>query len=260
VSGSVHPKSYAVVRALEAFLPRRCDGVQVHEVVGQGLEASIDGQRYRVGNAAWVAGQQGSDDLWFAVDGRLLCALRSEETLRVDARAELSRLAADGFEAWILSGDQSSRVQALATQLQLPAERAHGGFSPTAKAAFIQERDRRDMLMIGDGINDCLAVQQAFASGTPSIDRAFMPWRSDFYFVTPGLAPIRTALLAAKRLARIVRRNQVFAVAYNVGVVGLALAGLMKPWLAAVLMPLSSIVVLTATSVSLSARSALWKS
>jgi Cu2+-exporting ATPase len=179
--------------------------------------------------------------------------------LRADARPELARLAADGFETWILSGDQPSRVQALATQLQVPAERARGGFSPTAKAAFIQEHDRGDMLMIGDGINDCLAVQQAFTSGTPSIDRAFMPWRSDFYFVTPGLGPIRVALLAAKRLARVVRRNQLFAVAYNLGVVALAMAGFMKPWLAALLMPLSSIVVLTATSVSLSARSALWK-
>jgi Cu2+-exporting ATPase len=259
VSGSVHPKSYAVVRALEAFAPRRCDGAQVHEVVGQGLEASIDGQRYRVGSAAWVAGQQGSDDLWFALNDSVLCALRTEETLRADARPELARLAADGFETWILSGDQPSRVQALATQLQVPAERARGGFSPTAKAAFIQEHDRGDMLMIGDGINDCLAVQQAFTSGTPSIDRAFMPWRSDFYFVTPGLGPIRVALLAAKRLARVVRRNQLFAVAYNLGVVALAMAGFMKPWLAALLMPLSSIVVLTATSVSLSARSALWK-
>jgi Cu2+-exporting ATPase len=260
VSGSAHPKSYAVLRALEAFDPHRCEGAQVHEVVGEGLEASIDGHHYRVGNVAWAAGQQGTDDLCFAVDGSLLCALRTEESLRVDARAELARLASDGFETWILSGDQPRRVQALAAQLEIPAERAHGGFSPTAKAAFIQDHDRGDMLMIGDGINDCLAVQQAFASGTPSIDRAFMPWRSDFYFVTPGLGPIRQSLLAARRLARVVRRNQVFAVVYNLGVVGLAMAGFMKPWLAALLMPLSSIVVLTATSVSLSARSALWKS
>jgi cation transport ATPase len=113
--------------------------------------------------------------------------------------------------------------------------------------------------MIGDGINDSLAVERSFASGTPAIDRAFMPWRSDFYFVTAGLQPIRLALRAARRLARVVRRNQQFAILYNAGVVALAVCGAMRPWLAAVLMPASSIVVLTATSLSLSARSRLWK-
>jgi len=114
--------------------------------------------------------------------------------------------------------------------------------------------------MIGDGINDSLAVQQAFTSGTPAIDRAFMPWRSDFYFVTAGLAPIGLALRAAKRLSDVVRLNQVFAVTYNIGVVAIAACGWMRPWMAAALMPASSIVVLLATSFALSARSKLWKS
>jgi len=116
------------------------------------------------------------------------------------------------------------------------------------------------MLMIGDGVNDSLAVAEAFTSGTPSIDRAVMPSRTDFYFVTPGLAPIRVALRAAHKLARVLRRNQIFAVSYNLAVVTVAVLGLMKPWLAAVLMPLSSIVVLSTTSWSLASRSSLWKS
>jgi Cu2+-exporting ATPase len=261
VSASVHPKSYALARALESFGAQFRSGVRVDESAGLGLEAVIAGARYRVGNAAWVSAHaENADDLQFGVDGQLLCALRTEETLRADARSEVARLAADGFETSILSGDQPTRVRALASELQIPTERALGGFSPTAKAAFIEQHDRGDMLMIGDGINDCLAVQQAFTSGTPSIDRAFMPWRSDFYFVTPGLSPIRLALMAARRLERVIHRNKVFALAYNAFVVALAMAGFMKPWLAAVLMPVSSIVVLSATSLSLSARSDLWKS
>ena len=262
VSASVHPKSCAVVRALEPFQPRLCDGLRVDEIAGKGLAATLAGHQYRFGLASWVSNREPSangTDLLFGVDGQALCALHTDETLRADARTEVARLARDGFETLILSGDQPDRVRALARQLEIPAARALGGFSPTDKAAFIEANDRADMLMIGDGINDCLAVQQAFTSGTPSVDRAFMPWRSDFYFVTPGLSPIRLSLLAAKRLARVIRRNQVFAIAYNVGVVSLAMAGFMKPWLAAVLMPVSSIVVISATSLSLSARSALWK-
>ena len=87
-----------------------------------------------------------------------------------------------------------------------------------------------------------------------------MPFRTDFYFVTPGIASIRLALRTAHKLQEVVRMNQVFAVTYNVGTVGLALSGHMRPWMAAVLMPLSSIVVLLGTSLSLRKGSRLWTS
>ena len=176
------------------------------------------------------------------------------------SRAELATLAAKHYDTWILSGDSPARVTALARELGIDSAHAVGGMNPDAKAQWIAEHDRGDLLMIGDGINDSLAVQRAFTSGTPSIDRAFMPWRTDFYFVTPGIAPIGRALAAARRLQRVVRGNQVFAVLYNVAAVAIALAGAMRPWMAAVLMPLSSIVVLAATSFVLSPRRRSWKS
>lgn len=109
------------------------------------------------------------------------------------------------------------------------------------KSAWLAAHDRQDTLMVGDGINDSLVVGDAWCSGTPAIDRPFMPARADFYFVTPGLKPIRLALRASRALARTVRRNLVIAVAYNVVTVGLAVAGKMSPVLCAVLMPLSSL-------------------
>ena len=87
--------------------------------------------------------------------------------------------------------------------------------------------------------------------------RSFPPSRGR----TPGRAePSRCRIDAARRLQRVVRGNQVFAVVYNLAAVAIALAGAMRPWMAAVLMPLSSIVVLAATSFVLSPRRRLWKS
>jgi P-type Cu2+ transporter len=263
VAGSVHPKSVAVARALADYDARLLPDLHVVEQPGDGLRGALGEHEYRLGRLSWaLPGSSASEraDLVFAADGRELAAFRTAETLRADAKQELDALRRDGQELWILSGDSPERARTLGAQLGLTTERALGGLAPRAKADWIEAHDRKDLLMIGDGINDSLAVQQAFASGTPSIDRGFMPWRSDFYFVTPGLAPIRLALRAARRLAAVVRHNQAFAVAYNLGVVALALAGWMRPWLAAVLMPASSIVVLVATSLSLSARSSLWKS
>jgi cation transport ATPase len=58
----------------------------------------------------------------------------------------------------------------------------------------------------------------------------------------------------------VTKRNTVFAIAYNTGAVALACADLMSPWLAAVIMPLSSLALVAATTRTLSPRSALWKS
>lgn len=266
---SGHPKSVAVAQALASAehgaTARWLSDLEVVEHPGQGLESRHGDHTYRVGSAAWAecaatALQSASaEDLYFSRDSRSLCTLATRECLRRDAKQELQALAEDGYETFILSGDRTDRVHKLAQELGMDEGHALGQRSPKDKAAFIAAHDRADMLMIGDGVNDSLAVAQAFTSGTPSIDRAVMPSRTDFYFVTAGLAPIRLALRAAQKLARVTQRNLVFAVSYNVLVVIVASLGLMRPWLAAVLMPLSSVVVLTTTSLSLSSRSSLWK-
>jgi Cu2+-exporting ATPase len=262
VVASGHPKSVAVAQALRPLQPAWIGGAHVVESPGKGIEAQLDGRCYRLGRATWAlkVSPDSEADLWFSCDREPLCALQTRESLRDDAGFEIAQLARDGYETFILSGDRNARVQRLAAELGVPEQRAIGQCSPKDKAAFIARHDHADLLMIGDGVNDSLAVAEAFASGTPSIDRAVMPSRTDFYFVTAGLRPIRTALAAARRLARVTLRNRIFAVAYNVLVVTVALLGWMKPWLAAVLMPLSSVVVLTTTSWSLSSRSSLWKS
>lgn len=262
--GSVHPKSIAVARALQALDAKLVDALGTTELTGLGVQCHSPQGLYRLGRADWALGEnaQSSDssDLVFAFEGKPACVLHTAETPRVDAAQEIAALREAGYELWMLSGDAPERVKQMARTLGVEASHALGGCSPQDKAQWIVRHDHNDLLMIGDGVNDSLAVERAFVSGTPAIDRAFMPWRSDFYFVTSGLAPIRLALRASRRLAQVVRRNQAFAIAYNVCVVTLAVCGLMRPWLAAVLMPASSIIVLTATSLSLSTRSRLWKS
>jgi Cu2+-exporting ATPase len=189
-----------------------------------------------------------------------IATLETTEALRPDAKAEVAALAATGREVWILSGDEPARVAAMARSLGLPEDRAVGGCSPDDKARWIDAHDRRDTWMIGDGINDGPAVERAFCSATPTIDRPFMPSRTDAWFVTAGLRPVRLALLAATTLTRVNRRNLAVATVYNVGTVSLAFAGLMSPLLCAVVMPISSLSILLATIASLSPRRPLWRS
>jgi Cu2+-exporting ATPase len=241
---SAHPRSAAIARALEARpdRPRLTEGLTVHETPGVGLALGP----YRLGRV-------------FTRAGRVLATLGTAEVLRPDAAVEVAALARD-HEVWILSGDQQERVDALARELGVPAERALGDRSPAGKAAWLDAHDHADTLVVGDGLNDSWAVERAFCSGTPAIDRPFLPARCDFYFVTPGLGPIRMALDAARALAGVVRRNLALAVATNVVAVALAYAGLLSPLVCAVYMPVSSLLVVSATVAALGPGRRRWPS
>jgi Cu2+-exporting ATPase len=256
---STHPKSAAIRRAIDERGARYLTDLVVVEEAGRGLSLSMRGADFRLGSAAWINPSVENADLLFAKNGAVIAVFRTDETLRLDAKAEIAELGREGYAVSILSGDESGRVASLARSVDVPASRAHGGMSPEDKARWIRLHDRHDTLMIGDGINDSLAVASAFASGTPAIDRPFMPARTDFYVVTAGLRPIGLALRAARALDRTNKRNLALATIYNVATVGLALSGHMSPLLCAVLMPLSSLSILFATIASLSRRSPVWK-
>jgi Cu2+-exporting ATPase len=260
---SNHPKSSAIARALlalDANLALR--DLTVVEVPGKGMEAVIEGARYRLGAARWAENPCALPAEHAPVltrDGLRILALHTRELARPHAAREVQQLAHDGYELWIASGDVDARVKTIARELGVSAAHALGDLSPEGKRALIDQLDRRDTLMLGDGINDGPALSRALCSGTPAEDRRFVPARADFYFLTAGLHPIREALFTARRVRAVIRRALGFATLYNLLAVGLACAGLMRPWLAAVLMPASSILVLSYTALAMSSRRLAWK-
>ncbi|MBI5513538.1 MAG: HAD family hydrolase [Deltaproteobacteria bacterium] len=258
---SAHPKSVAVRRALEpaglAFFPE----ASVRELPGLGVELVRDGVRWRLGKGSWAL--DGSADgaaVVFSREGEGLASLDTEEPLRPAAARELQALRDDGYDVWILSGDSPERVDEVARKVGVPEDHCVGGASPEAKARWLEAHDRRDTLMLGDGINDSLAVSRAWCSGTPAIDRPFLPARTDFFFISAGLRPVRAALRAARSLHRVHRRNLAVALAYNAGTVGISLAGGMSPVLCAAVMPLTSLSLLLATWWSLGPGGRAWRS
>jgi Cu2+-exporting ATPase len=261
---SNHPKSAAIARALARLVPDLAlSGQPAWEVAGHGMECRRGDVVYRLGEPSWAdASASLHTGPVFSADGQPRAWLETSEVARPDAAREAQALSADGYELWIASGDTQPRVEAMGRALGIPAQRSLGDLTPDGKRSAIERIDlaRNDTLMIGDGINDGPALSRAACSGTPAIDRPFVPARTDFYFLTPGLAPIRLVLRTAKHVRGVVQSALWFAVVYNVFAVALSFAGLMRPWLAAVLMPASSLVVLAFVVLSLSPGSSLWKS
>lgn len=235
--------------------------------MGSGVLLRASGGVWRLGKADWAApGSTAAENaaaapakgatgdattVVLSLEGVARAAFRFCDHARADAPGELERLGKMGFSVHILSGDHRAKVQGLARQLGLPDQAALGEQSPADKAAWITAKDRQDTLMLGDGANDSLAFDKAFCRGTPVIHRGLLEQRADFFYLGRGISGIR----ALFEINTIRRRTQaailVFSVLYNLLAVGLALAGLMNPLIAAALMPANSLLTLLIVSLGM---------
>ena len=266
-SRSNHPASRTLAAALGDAAPAAvADPSLLEEVPGQGMRWERGSAQWRLGRPEFASPGEASarpaadGETWLARDGVPLARLAFAEEVRADVPDELARLAAAGLEVRVLSGDHPERVRALARRIGLREECVEGGLSPEAKAARVQEIDRRDTLMVGDGINDAPSFAVAFCTATPAVDRPHLPARADLYYLGDGVAAVARALAAAVRLRRVVWANLAFAFAYNAVALTLAFAGLVTPLLAAVLMPASSLTVVGHTIARTAGRRWLWRS
>jgi Cu2+-exporting ATPase len=260
---SSHPKSLAVAEALRTGAVTLDSDVTVTEHPGRGLECIHQGRIYCLGSLSFVQAvgeQSDTGDFAFAVDGRVRLQLHAEETMRPDTAQEIIKLRHQGYRISVLSGDSVARTRCLAERLGIAAQDVRADHDPHQKAVWLAENHPEHTLMLGDGVNDALALDRALCSGTPALDRPFMAARTDFYLAAAGLAPVALALGIAKRLAAVVRVNLSLAIVYNVGAVAAAAAGWMSPWLAAIIMPCSSLILIGGTVGAFTQKGAAWRS
>lgn len=176
-------------------------------------------------------------------NGQRLATFHLEEAIRDGAVEQLCGLRDRGYRIRLLSGDpDETRVAATAAKLGLAPENVHANLSPEEKAAFIAAEPPGSTLFVGDGGNDSLAFAVAAASGSPATGIRAIESRADFVFTGRGFHAIQLLLDGAKRRRRHVAKIFTVALLYNFFAVGLCLAGLMSPLLAAIMMPLSSVV------------------
>jgi Cu2+-exporting ATPase len=266
--------SHAVARAFRSSSGQPIRVVRtaedVAEVPGRGIAGRLDGHDVRVGIRAHVeaAGASVPDDLaqaaqaivadglspvFVSVDGRVAGVAGIGDAIRPDARRTIEKLRARGVRVQILSGDHPGVVARVAGSLGLPAGDALGGLTPEAKrdivAGLVSGSGRAGaVVMVGDGVNDAAAlaladVGIAVHGGTGATIAA-----ADIVLTREGVAPLIDILDGARRLRGVIRRNLGFSLLYNAGASALALAGLVGPLLAAVLMPVSSLTVILSSA------------
>ena len=213
------------------------------EVAGTGIEGTINGRQWRIGRPGFAAGTADDGRIWLG-DGRTgYASFQLVEDIRADANEAIQRLRQLGIPVGICSGDSEAAVRMVADRLHI------GDFSarqtPEEKLARVRslQSQGRVVAMIGDGINDAPVLAGADVSLAMADGAAIAQRAADLVMTSPSLSRLPEGIELARRTRRIVRQNLSWAVAYNVLALPLAASGTLSPWLAAVGMAASSLLV-----------------
>jgi len=255
--GSNHPFAAAVLAAAGERDIAPLDVADVEESAGAGVRGSIGGVEVLLGQRSMLKSTgidvsaadgfeaeqsaSGSGIAYLARGGKLLAALAvSDEALprAAETLAELKRL---GVRPVLATGDREAPAKAVA--LALDIQEVHAGLDPAGKAELVRrlQADGARVAMVGDGINDAVALSAAdvgiaLASGTDvAVESA------DVTLVHGGIGAVVRSLVLARKTRGTIKGNLFWAFAYNTGMLPVAGLGLLSPVLAAGAMALSSL-------------------
>lgn len=259
-TGSTHPVARAIaLAAQESNRARRAavTAATLAHSIGQGVEGVIEGERYRIGTSAYVGalvgmpledaslGARARSHVLLGREHEWLARIELEDTLRDDAREALDALRAAGVRIHLVSGDVPDVVHGVARILGIDEGDVRAQATPERKLEYVAalQREGRIVAMVGDGINDAPVLAKANLSIAMGGGTDLARVNADMVLLSSRLAALAEGLSAARGARRVIVQNIVWAIAYNAIAVPLAMFGWISPWLAALGMSASSLLV-----------------
>jgi Cu2+-exporting ATPase len=187
--------------------------------------------------------QSEETELYFAIQGQAPVRFCFEDTLRPDTVQTIQALKARGFQPIILSGDRKGAVARAAQAAGI--ETFLGELTPFEKAAHLDGLKSKGhrVLMVGDGLNDAPALAKAYVSIAPGTAADASQSAADLVFQGDQLGSVLEAIDVARTAKKRVMENFWFAALYNFIAAPIAMLGLVTPFIAAIAMSSSSIIV-----------------
>ncbi|ASK26485.1 copper-translocating P-type ATPase [Neisseria chenwenguii] len=226
--------------------------------IGHGVSASLtvngESQIWSLGRAEFVAEIAGrlEETAVPEHDGTVIylgnqqgfqTAFLLADEIKDSAADAVAALKAQGLRLHLLSGDRQVAAQTVADTLGLDECRAEA--APEDKLAYVEalQRQGRKVLMVGDGINDAPVLAKADVSAAVAGGADVARDGADVVLLNDDLRILPEMLAKAVQTRRVIRQNLSWAGAYNLIAVPLAVFGFVTPWIAALGMSLSSLVV-----------------
>ena len=244
---SEHPLGKAVIRFYRKSGREIPEAEQFEMLPGRGVSAVISGKRILAGNlellkekAVFLKDQEkkqaeectkrGCTIMYLAVDGQAAGFIALSDTLRPEAPDMIKELKAAGVTPVLLTGDHGNAAGETAARLSI--EEVHADCRPEDKLNYIDQcqKEKKNVCMIGDGINDAPALKKAWVGiamgGTGSdiaVDAADIALVNDESRELPHLVRL------SKRMMRTIRYNLTFSMTLNFIAIILAITGVLNP-------------------------------
>ena len=253
-SASTHPiskavASYILENALSPFRQGALENIQ--NIAGKGITATYKGVKIAGGSAAFIESlgasladdtQDSSSEYYFMYDNKLVARFLLDDELREGAKASIKELKKMGLKVLMLSGDKQIVASKVASELGI--DKSHGELNPEQKALLIKELQKSaNVVMVGDGINDILALKSANVGIAMGSGASVSVGVSDVVLLRDELGDLVFALRQAKKTFKVIKENLFISLVYNALSIPLAMAGFIIPLFAAISMSFSSLLV-----------------
>jgi len=228
--------------------PLKAEDVEIQP--GQGVSGTVDGTRLRIGRPDYVGTTENaapSDEpgTWMALgdDEDVLAWFLLSDQPRTGTSEAVSDLRELGLVPHVASGDHAAVVEAVSRELGIDDYRSR--LTPEAKLRLIRELQAEGSVvaMVGDGVNDAPVLAGADVSAAMASGTALAQTSAGMILVTDTLGVLPRAVRTARRTRHIIMQNLGWAVLYNVVALPLAATGQVAPWMAAIGMSASSLLV-----------------
>jgi len=243
-SHSEHPIARAFVSDTHLQLS------QTDVVTNKGVSGVLNDIEYRIGsidfclennlkapdNRQWIALSDTSNQ-------KLLAWFQINDVVRADVDVLIDKLKSMNLKIQLLTGDPSNEGNRLGELLQLDSVQT--GLSAKDKFNVIQklQQNGESVLMIGDGINDALALSVANTSIAMASGTELSKNSADFILLNHQLIPVFYCIKVAKKTSTIISQNLSWGLLYNIIALPFAMMGVVTPWMAAIGMSFSSLLV-----------------
>jgi Cu+-exporting ATPase len=237
---SQHPIAKSIVYQAEVKEITLISARDVKEEPGIGIEGVVEGQHIKIQKNH----ESKDSSLKVTINEKVyIVHLEEESSVSMDFLGELKT----EKEIIILSGDKQSNVQKFAESHNI--DEYHSGKNPEEKLEFIKNKqDSKQVIFIGDGINDSPSIKQADVGVTTSSSSQIAQVSGDILIHKGGLETLNKIFKLSKKSKLRIYQNLFLAFIYNTLMIPIAVIGIITPNLAALAMALSSISVVINSS------------
>ncbi|WP_045858291.1 heavy metal translocating P-type ATPase [Teredinibacter purpureus] len=233
----------------------RCTVKQVDVEQGEGIEGVVENHRYRFGRPTYAVDSvlapepPSSNGMWQLLTVCLtqryqpLAWVCLADDIRPSAMESVAGLFRLGRDVALLSGDRAASVTVMGERLGIQTQVAEA--RPHDKLAWLstQQAEAQKVLMVGDGINDVPVLSAADVSMAMGSATRLAQSKADSILLNGNLAAIPDVIRLSIRVQRVIRQNLGWALLYNGIALPVAVMGLLPPYLAAIGMSFSSLIV-----------------